>query len=126
MGASYVLKEVKDKIYIEKGTKDKSILRAERKGHSGYKANNGDLYLTIFVEESSKFKIDGNNVHSEHELDYVTAVFGGKTLVETVYGMKEIQIKAGTQSGEEFRLFNNGLKSPYSKRLGDHVLQYST
>lgn len=79
-----------DKIYIEKGTKDKTILRAERKGHSGYKANNGDLYVTIFIEESNKFRIDGNNVHSQHELDFVTAVCGGKTFIETVYGLKEL------------------------------------
>ena len=66
LGASYVLKEVTDKIYIEKGTKDKTILRVERKGHSGFKAGNGDLYVTVFVEESDKFRIDGNNVY----LDY--------------------------------------------------------
>ena len=51
MGASYILKEVTDKVYIEKGTKDKAILRMEKKGHSGYKANNGDLYITVLVEE---------------------------------------------------------------------------
>lgn len=64
MGASYVLREVKDQIYIDKGTQDKTILKVEKKGHSGYKANNGDLYVTVLVGESEKFKIDGNNIHS--------------------------------------------------------------
>ena len=52
----------------------------------------------------------------------MTAVCGGVTSIETVYGMKEVTIKPGTQSGVDVRLFNLGLKSPYSKRLGDHVL----
>jgi len=25
------------------------MIKVERKGHSGYKAENGDLYLTVFV-----------------------------------------------------------------------------
>jgi len=64
LGASYVLKSVKHNIYVEKGTQDKSIMQVDYKGHSGYKADNGHLYVTVSVEENNKFKIDGNNVHS--------------------------------------------------------------
>ncbi len=35
--------------------------------------------------------------------------------------MRKITIPAGTQSGHELRLFNYGIKSPYSKQVGDHV-----
>lgn len=121
MGASYILKDLRDKIYIEKGTKDKTILRLEKKGHSGFKAANGDLYVTVLVEENNKFKIDGNNVHMDYELDYFTAAVGGTVSVETVYGIKNVAIEPGTQSGSEIRLFNLGLKSPFSKRYGDQV-----
>ena len=93
----------------------------EKKGHSGFKAANGDLYVTVLVEESSKFKVDGNNVHMDYELDYFTAAVGGTVSVETVYGLKAIEIQPGTQSGSEIRLFNLGLKSPFSKRFGDQV-----
>ena len=44
-----MLKEVTDVLYIEKGTQDKTILKLLSKGHSGYKAHNGDLYITVFV-----------------------------------------------------------------------------
>ena len=64
LGASYVLKEVRHKVYVEKGTQDKSILKVDYRGHSGYKADNGHLYVTVSVEENSRFKVDGNNVHS--------------------------------------------------------------
>lgn len=83
---------MQDKVYIEKGTKDKTILKIEKKGHSGYKANNGHLYITVFIEENNKFKVDGNNVHMEYDLDYITAAVGGKVEVETVYGKREIEI----------------------------------
>ncbi len=97
-------------------------------GHQGYKHINGDLYVTVLVEQSEKMKIDGNyfvyegnNVHSEIELEYLTAVFGGEIEIETVQGTKKIAIPAGTQSGHELRLFNYGIKSVFSKRVGDHV-----
>ncbi len=54
-------------------------------------------------------------------MDYVTAACGGIALVETVHGLQEIKIPPGTQSGTEIRIFNSGLKSPYSKRMGDQV-----
>ena len=53
---------MKDSVYIEKGTEDKTILKVLHKGHSGYKADNGDLYVTVLVDEDSKFKVDGNNI----------------------------------------------------------------
>lgn len=110
-------------MFIEKGTQDKSILKVEKKGHCGYKAGNGDLFLTILVEESDHFRVDGNNVHSDFELDFITATCGGVVNIETVHGHKAITIAAGTQSGSELRIFNAGLKSPYSKRLGDHIIK---
>lgn len=39
-----------DTVYIEKGIQDKTILKFMKKGHSGYKAHNGDLYITVFIE----------------------------------------------------------------------------
>lgn len=42
-------------------------------------------------------------------------------MIETVHGLKEIAIEAGTQSGSEIRIFNAGLRSQFSKRMGDQV-----
>jgi len=36
--------------------------------------------------------------------------------------MRSVTIPPGTQSGAEIRLFNLGMKSPYSKRMGDQVI----
>ena len=66
MGAGYILKDVTEKLYVEKGTHDKTILRVERMGHGGFKAHDGDLYVTIVVEGSDQFRVDGNNIHTEH------------------------------------------------------------
>jgi molecular chaperone DnaJ len=121
LGASYILRDVKDSIYIEKGTQDKCILKVEYKGHSGFKADNGHLYVTVLIEEDERFRVDGNNIHSEYELDFLTATFGGVAHIETVHGSREVAIEAGTQSGTEIRIFNVGLKSPFSKRMGDQV-----
>ena len=86
LGAGYIVKEVKEKVYAEKGTQDKTILKMEYKGHSGYKADNGHLYVTILVEQDPLFRIDGNNVHSHLDLDFLTATFGGSIRVATLHG----------------------------------------
>ena len=36
----------------------------------------------------------------DYELDYITAACGGLATVQTVYGLKQIKVPAGTQSGE--------------------------
>lgn len=61
-------------------------------------------------------------MHTELDLDYITAVVGGTVTIETIYGHHDLKIESGTQSGTEIRVFNLGLKSQFSKRLGDHVL----
>lgn len=58
-GSNSVPRDVKESIYIEKGTQDKTILKIENGGHCGYKHSNGDLYVTVFVEKSDYFRIDG-------------------------------------------------------------------
>lgn len=85
-GNLFVTREVVESVHISKNTHHKSILRLEGLGHHGFKSRNGDLYVTVFVEESEHFRVDGNNVHSEHRLDYITAACGGTTRVRTVYG----------------------------------------
>jgi molecular chaperone DnaJ len=93
------------------------------RGHCGYKADNGHLYITVSVQEDNRFRVDGNNVHCDLDLDFVTAACGGSVTIDTVHGPKEVAIEAGTQSGSELRIFNAGLKSPFSKRMGDQVPQ---
>lgn len=97
----------------------------EYKGHSGYKADNGHLYITILVDQDPLFRVDGNNVYSHLDLDFLTATFGGSIRVDTLHGEREVEIAPGTQSGTELRLFNAGLQSPFSKRMGDQVTLHS-
>ena len=120
-GRMFVSREVAHGFTVGRNTHNKSIVRLEGLGNHGFKSRNGDLYVTIFVEESVDFRVDGNNVHSEHYLDYLTAVCGGTAHIRTVFGVEPVQIAAGLQSGHELRMFNKGLISPYSQRRGDHV-----
>lgn len=54
----------------------------------------------------------------------MTATLGGMVKIKTVYGMHDVKIEPGTQSGQEIRLFNLGLTSQYSRRKGDQVTKY--
>jgi DnaJ-class molecular chaperone len=46
------MKDVTQTIPISKNTHNKTILRFEGLGHHGYRSTNGDLYITILVEQS--------------------------------------------------------------------------
>lgn len=51
------------------------------------------------------------DVYSDVEVPFTTAVFGGETLVHTLYGDVVCKIKAGTHSGTKIRLRGKGIVS---------------
>ena len=56
-------------------------------------------FLKITVGEKAGWTRKGMDVYSDVEVPFTTAVFGGETLVHTLYGDVVCKIKAGTHSG---------------------------
>lgn len=71
----------------------------------------GDLLLKITVGEKPGWTRKGMDVYSDVEVPFTTAVFGGETLVHTLYGDVVCKIKAGTRSGTKIRLRGKGIVS---------------
>ncbi len=71
----------------------------------------GDLYVQISVKQHAIFERDGNNLHCEVPISFVTAALGGELDVPTLNGRVKLKIPAETQSGKVFRIKGMGVPS---------------
>lgn len=97
-------------------------------GHGAPGANggpNGDLYITFSIENKTKFKRDGNNLHTTVDLDLYTAVLGGEIVVDTFDGKVKLNVTPETQSGSKVKLKGKGFPVyKKEKEFGDLYITY--
>ena len=97
-------------VNIPAGVDDGFQLQVEGKGMPGPKgAPPGDLLLQVRVMPSPFFRRDGFDLFSDVKLDMVDAALGTTIDVQTIKGLAEIKIKAGTQSGDRLRMRGYGV-----------------
>ncbi|MBN1900947.1 molecular chaperone DnaJ [Candidatus Sumerlaeota bacterium] len=109
-------------VKIPAGIRDGQKIRLAGEGEpSPGSGPNGDLYILVNVLAHPKFKRDGDILYSEADIDLVTAIQGGKVVVDTLQGPVTLKIPAGTQPGTKFKLKGCGVKSKKG-RMGDHFV----
>ena len=77
----------------------------------------GDLYITFVITNSTKFKREGNDLHTVVELDLYTAVLGGEVTIDTFDGKVKLTVKPETQSNTRVKLKGKGF--PIYKKEGE-------
>lgn len=85
---------------------------------AGAGPNGTDLYLIIHVAEDSRFERNGNDLHTTATVNVFTAILGGEAEVETLDGKIKLNVPAGTQPEQVFRLAGRGMphvKNPDQK-----------
>ena len=90
------------------------------KGHGGPGINggpSGDLYISFHIINNTKFRRDGNDLHTTVDLDLYTAVLGGEIIIDTLDGKVKLNVKAETQNGTKIRLKGKGF--PIYKKEGE-------
>ena len=97
-------------VRIPVGVRTGSKVRVPGVGPSGL-----DLYLIIHVTEDRRFERQGNDIHTTANVDVFTAILGGEAEVETMEGKVKLNIPAGTQPEQVFRLAGRGM--PHLKEL---------
>ena len=98
------------------------------KGHGGPGINgwpHGDLYITFHIFNNTKFRRDGNDLHTTTDLDLYTALLGGEVIVDTMDGKVKVNVKPGTQNGTKIKLRSKGMPV-YKKEneYGDLVITF--
>ncbi|CAL5442484.1 unnamed protein product [Camellia sinensis] len=81
----------------------------------------GDLYLVLHVDEKHGIQRDGLNLYSKVNLDYTEAILGTVMKVETVEGLRDLQIPSGIQPGDTLKMSHMGVPDINKpSRRGDH------
>lgn len=116
-------------VTIPAGVENGVHLRVQGAGHiPTTNAIPGDLILGIRVSPNDDFIRRGNDLYTPMEVDFVTAILGGKVSVPIVdhknnkISTRELTIPPGTQHGTEFRIKNHGVAYLQGKGKGDQYV----
>ena len=82
-------------------------------------ATPGDLYVEIRVREHPIFRRDGDHLRCEVPIRFAQAALGASIEVPILGGTTTIIVPPETQTGQEFRLRGQGVKSVRSRHPGD-------
>lgn len=92
------------RVRIPAGVRTGSKVRVAGAGPDGL-----DLYLIVQVADDPRFERRGNDLHTTAAIDIFTAILGGEAEVETFDGRIKLNIPAGTQPEQVFRLAKRGM-----------------
>lgn len=122
-GEGRVQKETRVKIRIPAGVDTGTRLRSTGHGDAGLRGGpSGDLYVFVVIKRHEMFERDGDDLHCDVPISFVTAALGGEVKVPTLDGNSSIKVPAGTQGSTTFRLKEKGMPRLQSGRRGDlHV-----
>ncbi|GGZ80632.1 DnaJ C-terminal domain-containing protein [Algibacter mikhailovii] len=114
------------RLTIPAGVHDGQIIKI--KGYGGEGVNGGpkgNLHIKFSILNNTKFKRDGDNLHTTANLDLYTAVLGGELIKDTFMGKVKLKVKPGTQNGAQVKLKGKGFPK-YKKegQFGDLFISY--
>lgn len=119
-GEGYVISDHKVKIKVPPGIIDGARLRMRGEGDMGHMGGpDGDLYIEIHVEEHPLFRREGQDLYCNVPISFVQAALGDEIEIPTPRGKSTINIPAGTQSGQTFRLKGKGVPRLEGRGVGD-------
>ncbi|XP_058080041.1 uncharacterized protein LOC131228193 isoform X2 [Magnolia sinica] len=110
------------KIDIPAGVNDGVTMQIQGEGSFDKRRGKvGDLYLSIHVNEKRGIWREGLNLYSKISIDYTEAILGTVVKVETIEGLRDLQIPSGIQPGEIIKLPLMGVPNIRKPSVrGDH------
>ena len=122
-GVGRVRETAKVDVKIPAGVDTGLRVRVAGQGHAGDPgAPSGDLFLQILVKEHKVFRREDRDIFTSASVSYVQAALGTTVQVPTLDGNQEIEVPAGTQSGQEVHLRGKGMPDLRGYGRGDEVV----
>jgi molecular chaperone DnaJ len=119
-GDGMVVEQRRVKVDVPAGIADGQRIRLSGRGHAGERGGpSGDLYVVVRVREDERFLRDGNDLVTVVDVPAPLAALGTTVDVPTLDGAVPVEVKAGTQPGEEIRLGGRGMPPLSRGRTGD-------
>lgn len=107
-------------VHIPAGVGNGSQVRLQGAGNAGRRGGPaGDFVLTVEVEEHPLFQRRGFDLQCTVEVGMIEAAMGGRVEVPTPDGPVTIEVPAGTQTGQRFRLRKRGVPRVGAEGRGD-------
>ncbi|HMM48845.1 MAG TPA: molecular chaperone DnaJ [Miltoncostaeaceae bacterium] len=95
-------------------------IRVTGKGAAGPRGSEpGDLYVQVAVRPDERFARDGMDIVTRIAVPVTDAMLGAALTVPTVEGEAEVELRPGTQSGDEFVLAGKGFPVVHGRGRGD-------
>ncbi|MDQ3953265.1 MAG: molecular chaperone DnaJ [Actinomycetota bacterium] len=109
-------------VQIPPGVDDGARLRVSGRGEAGLRGGrSGDLYVGINVLPHEVFRRAGHDLGCEVSVPMTVAALGGTVTIPTLEGPEEVEVAAGTQSGEVKRLRGRGMPHLGGRGRGELV-----
>jgi molecular chaperone DnaJ len=111
-------------VKIPAGVHEGQAVRIAGEGEAGENgAPSGDLHCYIRVQPHPFFSRHNNDLVCQIPISFTQAALGAKIEVPTLKGSEDMDVPAGTQHGEVFKLKGKGLPDIRSYRNGDELVQ---
>lgn len=108
-------------VKIPAGVSNGSKIRLAGEGGKGINGgNNGDLYITIHIQEPKTYKTDGLNILKTIPITPFEAVLGTSLKISTLNGNLNVKIAPNTQNGQKIRLAGCGIVQ--NNHVGDMIV----
>ncbi|PRQ15867.1 putative chaperone DnaJ [Rosa chinensis] len=109
-------------VTIPAGVSDGDTMKVQGEGNIDKRRGVvGDVYIMLRINERTGIRREGVNLFSTINIDYTEAILGTVIKVETVEGMKELEIPSGIQPGETVKLSRMGVPNMRKPSVrGDH------
>ena len=112
------------KIQIPPGVHEGQAVRLAGEGEPGDEGGPaGDLHCYITVKPDNLFSRHNNDLVCQVPISFTQAALGAKIDVPTLTGNEQIDLPAGSQHGEVFKLKGKGLPDIRTRRSGDELVQ---
>jgi molecular chaperone DnaJ len=108
------------KVDIPKGVH--SGMTLQMGAHGSFSKDNipGDLHIFINVEDSDKFKRDGDNIIYDYNISPIDLILGTEFTFLSIDKKKyKIEVVKGTQSGKLYRMVSKGMPVLNTNKFGD-------
>lgn len=115
-------------VAVPAGIDGGQTLRITGKGETAPGGAPGDLYVVIHVQEDDRFDRDGDDIYSEVPISFFQAALGGEVEIETLddrcEGAVLLELRPGTQSGDEIVRRGQGVPHVGEHGRGDHIVRF--
>ena len=110
-------------VKVPAGVDDGNAIKMRGEGETGSRGGSpGSLYVMLAVASHDYFRREGDDVIYELPVNFAEAALGTEVDVPTLYGVSQLKIPSGSQTGRIFRLKDRGIARLHGSGRGDQLV----